>query len=109
MTWKTRLATVRYDQLAKKHPAEKHYFGVKHLLVESSLAWLRMKSLQCCKIRWHFGVKLEINEPRKSFEVQPKISGDSLISKVALMRQARNSSYTVHRDENYTFKDSLLI
>lgn len=94
MTWKTRLATVRYDQLAKKHPAEKHYFGVKHLLVESSLAWLRMKSLQCCKIRWHFGVKLEINEPRKSFEVQPKISGDSLVSKVALMRQACNSSYT---------------
>ena len=74
-----------------KHLAEKHYFGVKHLSVESSLA--SHEKLQKAKFVGILESSLKSMSHEKSFEVQPKISGDSLISKVALMRQARNSSY----------------
>ncbi len=93
-----------------KHPGEEHYFWAKsHKNTFSGIfvgsAW-KVCYVAKGKIRWHFGVKLEINEPRKSFEVQPKISGDSLISKCF---DDGGTQFIIHRYENYTFKGSLRI
>ena len=52
-----------------KHPGEEHYFWAKsHKNTFSGIfvgfAW-KVCYVAKGKIRWHFGVKLEINEPRK--------------------------------------------
>ena len=87
-----------------KHLAEKHYFGVKHLSVESSLA--SHEKLQKAKFVGILESSLKSMSHEKSFEVQPKISGDSLISKCF---DDGGTQFIIHRYENYTFKGSLRI
>ena len=94
-----------------KHPSEEHYFWAKShkntFKVEFSLASLeKFAMLQKAKFVGILESSLKSMSHEKSFEVQPKISGDSLISKCF---DDGGTQFIIHRYENYTFKGSLRI
>ena len=88
-----------------KHLAEKHYFGVKHLSVESSLA--SHEKLQKAKF---VGI-LESSLKSMSHENPLKSNQKSLVILwyQKLLWWGRHAIHHTYRDENYTFKDSLRI
>ena len=99
MAGKTRLATVRYDQLAKASILVRNTtFEQNHILehFQWNLRWLRLKSLLCCKRQnslafwsqaWNqWATKNPLKSNQKSLVI--------LWYQSALMMEARNSSYT---------------